>query len=898
MASAKLIGKEGASDKIFGPSSDRANAVFITETHKFMHRLGQCVAHSYKACPSLRYTSRVIYLTKKRGRFFTTSRICLVKPDPAGGPKIRWYKQMYDGAFKRQRHAPGGIEDIEEEIPEVKQLRNKIEELDGEIEALSKGEQGSVIEPLLQDLSKEEQEKVHSELRKSSGEDKDQPPTEEELQIVEEAMMEVFPEDIMKDMRSTRNNALLGDLTEKLDLLPDEYLNIRRFNNDLGRAADRPSVETYRKQAWRSYIRCKDKNPTIMGLAPETAWDALWMTQVDACQDSPERAERLVILCTDMQSVGKELPYEKMLLFLKALMLKSRHTEALAYWQSQTRAVQQQQPNPIKFDLLGVYLFALTGNPRKAQQIALDILAESPGRAEGISHILVPVMEAWVRYGGSTGTRYAWAIYLHLRMQLGQNIKPEDFDKVAMAFLNVGRTDLALAVFKDLMLTGEETKYESTELYKTSIGLIGELHSSSINPAELTNVSLTALTVLPRRFQNKYFYGSWIKRLLGMGETSAAATVVELMYERGVKPAAIHLNGIIGAWLRSGKSDSERKAVQLGWAMIYEPLEIVNKRSEKTINTDAELQAAPGIPVPIHIKRTVCPATIETFSLLLLSYERRGMLQHVQLLRDYLPRAQIPPNTYFMNHLIYAELRHGRLENARKIYLSWSSTVSADLETFAALWDCEKAHLNRLSSIPSSSFPLPRQLLCEMVSWYSQLSSKRRDEVSNTFSKDLYDQIVRCFCLARDIEGTMVGLYALNESFGFSPDQDTTRMIVLQITSMGVSEPKAPGRRRARLSNNSQYKANVGRISRVLELLIKDREQILKDRGIQLDDAGHFQEHLYLVAELLRTILRRIIPDPVEMEKGIEKAAWEMGVSGVRMGDPHLSASARELSGA
>lgn len=860
-----------------------------------MHRLGKCVAHIYKAWPSLCYTGRVIYPLGQRGRLFTTSRICLDESDPAGGPKIRWYKQMYDGAFKRLRHGPEA-EDIEEEIPAVKKLRSKIKELDEEIEELSGGKGGSVIEPLLQDLSKEEQEKVRIALRESAAEENDQPPTEEELQIVEEAMMEAFPEEIMKGMRSTRNKALLGDLADKLDLLPDEYLYIRRFNNDLGRAADRPSIENYRKQAWRSYIRCKEKTPSIIGLMPDAAWDALWKTQVDDFQDSPERAERLILLCADMQSAGKELPYNQILLFLKALILKGRHTEALAYWQSQTEIVQQQQKhNSIKFDLLGVYLFAKTGNPRKSQQIALDILVESPGGAEGISHILVPVMEAWVRNGGSAGIRHAWALYLHLRAQLGEDIKPEDFDKVAMGFLNVGRTDLALAVFKDLMLTGEKTEYESTELYKTSIGLVGELHSNSINPAELANVSLTALTFLPRRFQNKYFYGSWIKRLLGMGETSAAATVVELMYERGVKPAAIHLNGIIGGWLRSGKSDCEKKAEQLGWAMIHERLDLVRRRSGKTATTDVELQAPPGIHVPIYITRTVCPATIETFSLLLLSYERRGMLQHVQLLRDHLPRAQIAPNTYFMNHLIYAELRHGRLENARKIYLSWLPTVTADLETFAALWDCEKAHLNRLTSTSSSIFPLPRRLLCEMISWCSKLSSKRRQDVSKSFSKDLYDQIIRCFCLARDIEGTLVGLYALKESFGFSPDRDTARMIILQITSIGASEPKASGRRRARLSSSTQYKANIGRISRVLELLIEERGQILQDRGIQLDEAGHIEEHLYLIAELLRTILRRRTPDPVEMEKGIEKAAWEMGVSGVRMLDPHPSASTEEL---
>jgi hypothetical protein len=73
----------------------------------------------------------------------------------------------------------------------------------------------------------------------------------------------------------------------------------------------------------------------------------------------------------------------------------------------------------------------------------------------------------------------------------------------------------------------------------------------------------------------------------------------------------------------------------------------------------------------------------------------------------------------------------------------------------------------------------------------------------------------------------------------------------------------------------------------VLELLIEQREQVLHDRGIIVDEAGQIEEQLYLVAELVRTVLRKLTPDPIEMEKGIEKAAWEMGVSGVRMLDPH-----------
>ncbi len=858
-----------------------------------MHRLRRCVVNTRRAWSSLRHPGCVVYPPRHKGKFFTTFNICLDQSNPAGGPKIRWYNQMYDGLFKKQHHDSEPKDDAED-IPEAKLLKAKIKELDEDLEELSGGERGSVVEPLLRDMSEEEREKFHAALRAAASEEKDQTPTGEEIEIVEKAMMEIFPEAIMKDMRSSRNKALLGDLADQLDLTPDEYLYIRRFNNDLGKAADRPSVEAYRKQAWRSYIRCKEKVPSLLRLIPEAAWSALWASQVNTSQDSPGRTERLLIICTDMQWSGKKLTYNQILLFLEALIVKGRYSEALAYWQSQ-RSSLAEQPSSTEFVLLGIRLFALQGNPRKAQQIALDALAEG---AQGFTHILVPVIEAWIRSGGDVGTRHAWAVYLHLRTQLGPDIKPGDFDKVAMCFLKSGRSDLALAVFKDLMLTGEKTKYESTELYKTSTGLVGELHASSINPQELTNVSLTALTILPRRFQNKYFYGSWIKRLIGMDEIDAAATVVELMYERGVTPAAIHLNGIIGAWLRSGKPDYEKKAEQLGWGMIHERLDFVSRRSGQNISRDAELQAPSDTRVSMHIKRTVCPATIETFSLLLLSYERRGMLKHVQILRDYLSRAQISPNAYFMNHLIYAELRHGRLENARKIYLSMTHTVSPDLETFAALWDCEKAHLNRLSRISTHKFPLPRRLLCEMMTWYSKLSSKRSEEVSKAFSKDLYDQIVRCFCLAHDLEGTLVALYALKESFGFSPDQDTARMITLQVTSMGTSESRASGRRRTRLSSHPHHKANIGRMSRVLELLIEQREQVLQDRGIIVDEAGQIEEQLYLVAELVRTVLRTLTPDPIEMEKGIEKAAWEMGVSGVRMLDPHPAPSIEVSPGA
>ena len=844
-----------------------------------MHKFARSAAYSYK--PRLKtYGSACPYpQTALSQRFFITSTLRLAKPD-SSSPKIRWYEQLYAGAVKRKALDPEN-EDIEEDS-DGSLVREELKQLEAEIQEL-KGEHTSTIEPLLDELSQEDRDKVRAALREAELNDEDTPPTEEENRMVEEEMMKIFPEDAIKNLRSIPADLDFGDWEDQLDLLPEEALHLRHFRQSLRKYVDNPSEGA--KKVWQSYVRCKYNAPPFMHLASDEVWDALWKSQLDSPLALQEQAKRMSVLLTDMMDHGKELNMDQKLVFIQSLILEGNQTKAMDYWQSQQSTFGANGQAPVEFDLLGVRLYALQGNPRKAQRIALDVLES---KDKGVSHILIPVIEAWIRSGGELGIKHAWAVYLHLRAQRGSNIQLDDYDTISMGFLNMGRTDLALAVFKDMMLTGESTNYESTELYRKSLGLIGELQSSSIDSKELSKISLTALTALPRKFQNKFFYGSWMKRLIGMGEVDAASMVIELMYERGVKPDAKHLNGIMGAWLRSGHLKMKEKAEKLGWAMIHERLDLVNRRSRNIAaianeSHSTDILEFKDIQIPAHLRRTVSPATIETFSLLLLYYERRGMSNHVQRLRDFLPRAQIQPNSYFMNHLIYAALRSGNHRKSWHIYQAMTPKVRPDLETFASLWDCQKAHQGRLSMYKSDHFPGPRHLFCDMISWYSTLRPKHRTEVREGFSKDLYDQIIRCFCLAQDLEGTLVALYALEESFGFAPDKDSARMITLEVASLGVGEPKVPGRRRSRLSGNSQHKQNIARITQVMELLTEQRRSTVEEKGVILDDKGKVKEQLWLIAELLRTVLKR---KGEGWEEEVSKAAWEMGVSGVRMEDP------------
>ena len=817
--------------------------------------------------------------------------------DGTSPPKVRWYEQLFPGGPRKPLDPEN--EDADDDTGEAKKLRQQIKRLEKELQELrGDGTSASPFEPLIKDLPEEDRAKVRAALEQADHEDPD--PSE-----LKAAAIRILGKEVLDDPR-------FNDLNVPLVLSPAKNKLLDRFNKSLFYAAKDVSGSLPRKTLWQTYQRCKIQNLPFMDLIPKKAWDVLWATQLAAPTSAQGRAEHLRILAADMQESGKELDVDQRIVSIESLSDEGRPSEAIQQWRSQQQILGKDAYCSFAYQSLGVRLYAsqaikglhnqqqtrangsspaadqslgvLTHTSQfNAEQIAMRMLITSDEEhIRARSRILIPVIEAWACVSNEDGIRKAWALYLRLRMLLGSEMSPNDYDKITTGFLRVGRTDVALAVFKDMMLTGEKSMYRSDELYRKSLGLVGDLQWNSVDFAELTKVSLTALTVLPQHFQNKFFFASWLKKLIGMGNTDAAAMVVELMYERNVRPDAKHLNGIVGAWLRSGRGTDREKAEQLAWAMVHERLDFVARRRGNSVPRDLSIHR-----LPERLKRTVPPATIETFSILLQHYERRGLWEQTQLLREKLPLAEIQPNSYFMNHLLYAELRRGEHGKAWRMYEQMSHKVKTDLETYACLWDCEKSHLDRLTMHNFDAFPRPRKIMCDMISWYSKSDKGLRTKAQEDFSKDLYDQIIRCFCLAKDLEGTLVALYALRESFQFYPDPETSRTVTLQAASMGVGEQKRS--RRSRLHGNVQSKTNIANMMQVLALVAQQRTVFLEQKGIQIEaDDGRRQkeEHLYILSQFLRAILRRQGNDELMVEKNVEKAAWDMGVSGMRMVDP------------
>ncbi|MCJ1375797.1 hypothetical protein MMC20_007034 [Loxospora ochrophaea] len=800
--------------------------------------------------------------------------------DDENAPQIRYYEQSTYGSSDRRRIYP------EEE---EKELKAKIAQLERELEDERRG--STMIDPLLEHLSPEDQEKFKQALREHGLD-----PEAEDASV----------EELSEQLAHRRNN-----IEVKMDLPPEQDVYLRRLNKSLLEvlANDVDPDPKAEIELWKWYARCKHSLPYVFSEIPDEAWRVLWESQLRIEQSAADKASHLSALVEDMIAGGRQLGLAEKLVFIKSLLEADRINQASEEWEDAQGMLKTAEESR-EFNELGVGIQASRGDAQRAQDLALESLADSHRKAK----ILTPVIEAWTRLGTDENIKRAWATYLRLRTELGSGITLEDYDEITMALMNAGRTDLALAVFKDMMLTGQASRFDSKELYSTCCALVGNLQSQSPSMPELTRVSLTALTVLPRRFQNKYFYASWMKRLIGMGEINAAASVIELMYERGVRPDAKHLNGIVGAWLRTKSTNSKKKAEQMAWAMIFQRLDFVRKRRASIMDLSThhkdqgdvkvsdpaqdKAQMNPTFPVPAHLQRTVAPATIETFALLLRYYEHANMHKHVQQLKGYLLAAEIQPNTYFMNHLLYAELRRGNQGAAWETYSKNSHVVKPDLETFACLWDCEKAHLNALAARRPPDFPNPRRLFCDMLTWISTTDDRARSAAQSDFSKDMYDQIILCLCLARDIEGTLVALYALRDVFHMYPDQNTARIVVLQVSRAGSDEMKRPRTRRSRLSgsrlsDHPNIKENIRQVTRLLELVAVQRTEKLHEHGIE---AEHFsatrqaEEQLFLLAELLRNVIKwRKGEDAIAksvMEKDIQETARQMGVSGILMTDP------------
>ena len=851
-----------------------------------MLRLSVCTARSYRAHIAVGRRQDLQSYDHKLYRAFATSTPKYKKSKKTPGkqqdsdptlekPKIRWYQQLLPWSTERtQSHSDLGFAPAEYN-DEAKWLEDEIAKNDAELREMEGGRGKTLVEPLLATLPEEDAQKVRKAIMI---EDRAEERKEKEAALIQRQLEdEVLPK-------------IREELEIRWQLPPEQEMYLQHLNTDVLKASAEPTNQSLRRKLWLSYARCKAFLPPFLHLIPSKTWDVLWASQQIATADENKWGAHLITLSEDMVEAGKDMTIYQRILFVEALRSQNQRKRAMTEWQKLGYLIEDDERASAEHELLGVRLFASQGDPGKAEKIAMNFLDQGKDRE---SRILIPILHAWAQRGDDTGIEHAWALYLRYRTMVGSEITMDDYDSISMAFLDIGRTDIALAVFKDMMLTGRRKDFTSVELYRKSTGIMGKLQASAITAEEINRLSLTGLIILPHQYQNKFFYGSWLKKLIGMGAIDAAAQVTELQVERGIKPDPQHLNGLIGAWLRREYKDDREKAESMAWTMIQERLKFVERRRKGSDTRDPITTKHTQVSSSHQLQRTATPANIETLALLLQYYVRRREKDSLNKVQEALELGELKPNVYYINHLLYYDLRRGEHQAAWIKYKDmFGRTIKPDLETFAALWDCEKNHLESLTLHYQDQFPNPRQIMSEMMDWIANIniSSRQWEGIREEFSQEFYEQILRCFGLASDAEGLLVALYALHDKFGCYPTMKTMRMVNIAVSRMKAGEMGEnlhPGRKRLGRPARKDKKNNI---SQIMGIVVALRERVLQNAGV--DDATFFdddvqeKERLYILAEFIRTVLRRTSEDEGAVEGNIEKVAWQMGVGGIPMKDP------------
>ena len=706
------------------------------------------------------------------------------------------------------------------------------------------------------------------------------------------------------DVPGPEKDGLEADADEALDEFTVDFklpralgVYLRDFNR-LVRAVAKDfqdgTLQRRRQQTlWLQYLRCKRSIPNFVEQIPEAAWAVVWESQYTLPSADKDRSKHLWALIDDIHQSGLELSPAQKLIQVERLFVEKDYKHALDLWERYQSELQADEVTSEAFLDLGVRLLVASQQLEAAQHLAMDAAKEADQvKAER----LAPLIAGWAGKGDDSSIKVAWSFYLYMREQKGAKITLEDFDQVIMAFLNCQCLNLALAVFRDMMLFGKNSPFDSVAFMRKAKGLHKELQDESGSLADLTNVSLTAMACLPYHFRNRYFFASWMKRLIGMGETEAAVQVLRLMFEHGVQPDAKHINGIVAAYLRDGDGGQRDFAIQVGWSMVKQRLKFVGRRHASVSGQPPLDLDVPdlGLTVPPYISTLLPAATIETFSILLHHYERRDMQATIQRIPDILRRAEIEPNAYFMNHLIYSRLRQGDTKGAWRLFDTQTQTVRPNLESFAALWDCQKATLGWRGIGVSPNFPAPRTLFSHMMSWFAGLPPRAQVEAREEFTMDLYSQVVRCVCLSRDVEGTLVALHALRDAFGAHPDAGTVRLVTIQLARL--SEPTVTKRqRRAPFRAASAGQKRLQNVMRLFESVTRKREAAIVAAGRDpegLEPGESKEEELYRLNVLLRMILRSReaeLDKEEKLDRRVEEVAFAMGAGALDMGEPRHS---------
>ncbi|KAL2255449.1 hypothetical protein VTK26DRAFT_3373 [Humicola hyalothermophila] len=585
-------------------------------------------------------------------------------------------------------------------------------------------------------------------------------------------------------------------------------------------------------ECWKYYSAARKTLSTAWQNVPQEVWNFLWMilSWEGEGVENPNRMQHIYILSKDMQAAGVTLRDSQQLLAIEAMFIEGWEEEAIEAWKKAVVTLGSKPDTFKAYHELGVRMCALHGDTDRAQRAAHTLLRSShPPNAR----ILLPIIRALA--AKETTVDQAWDSYCDMRTLLGESMTIKDYDEVIAIFLASDNTEHALQAFVDMMFSGA--------------------------------IDVRGKTRLPMAVGNHFFIGKWLKRLIGVGDLDGAYKVVVYTQSKGITASPIQLNGLIGAWLRSGSAENVERADKLAWSMIRARLDYVKLRRRGGVvhfydpYQPGEAQTAEGEAEFVCRAR----ATAETFSLLAENYCSRRLHGRLQELFEVLEQAEIGPTSFLMNQLIRSYSQNGEAEEAVNLYrtMTREQNIAPDGHTFLTLFN--SLSVNRLVQRDPE---LSRRDAAAGREFFRDMVAARWKFDTAELLAQLPRTILFSMLKAKDHVGTIAAARAMKELFAFHPPQALLLELATGAGSMQV-----------------RTKRNMERLvegRRTVEALMKRHRMELVRRGRRADQELTEEERVRELDVVLEKLVlhKARMPDidPGVLEEMVAEAAREMGV--------------------
>lgn len=617
----------------------------------------------------------------------------------------------------------------------------------------------------------------------------------------------------------------IPEINEKAFRKETQRRRIRKLNSALERA-HKSSIRggtAYKRDMlplWRAYMAARQTLALSWDSVPRPAWDILWkLFSHEDPVTNPNRLSHVASLAKDMSSANMSLTPSQQVLTIESLFVENWESDAIKNWKRCLPTLGDEGSGAFQeFWELGVRMFCTIGDLDQANRAVEKLLSKSYD-----PRILMPLIRTHSERGTEEAYALSWEVYRRLRQLLGSKMTLEDYDQVISYFLASNQIENALQAFVDMMTSGTKDLKKSKRL--------------------------------PPTIGNKFFFGKWLKRLIGAGELNGAYSVVQFMLKKQVQPAPIHLNGLIGAWQRSGGSEDLEKADDVAWRMIGSRLDFVRARRGQAAEGDggAEASQAPAsAPYP--------RATQETFSLMAENYRLRQQHEPMMHLWQAFNEAEMSHDAFMVNQLLESYLQYGEVAQGAELYRSLVSQgrLKPNQHTFMIRWKMLAINWSHVSPdrIPDE-IDNTRATFAEMMESADVWGGGEMDG-------QLARKILHTFRRLGDNHGFLAALEGLRNTFGFLPPEMLVLEMAVGTTNLAWDTPRARQRLRT-----EKKRMDLEIMRRRAAAGLSGEEMPGEERALELYE---YLQRLYLPVR------------PEEMEgvvddaKLLEEASRQMGV--------------------